>query len=407
MPPREVTCDLCGGKFFPRSLPHHRKTCEQKVQTQMLECPYCMMRVTLLEMDSHVLSCKAAKAAGAMPTGQSAQLRHRLEGRPGPPPQVNLPAGRSAPGKAAAQADAPSSATTAAAEAGLVPCAICGRTFSMDRVAKHQAICQKASKKRPVFNCQREYCEGDKVIGVGNDKATGVGNAQPSRLSSTTREPPENVLSRARPLKVKRQPSVPIREKAAPQGSVRPAAAATAKLAKPVPRAAWQEKSRALREAVRQARLQANPKASPKAPPLNFSDSKTSTGAMTTQPMSAAAPPLNRRDRPTSGPSSGPREHRHSITGTTGLSLASRSSGQRSTGTSFDDPSMGVQQLRAYNPPPRPLVTRAVLPSSNNVWSRQEVQNSSNIRGSQASSQTWQQAPIPLRQPMVSHIQRP
>merc|ERR1719247_4054749 len=31
-------------------------------------------------MDSHILTCKAAKAAGAMPTGQSSRLRSRLEG---------------------------------------------------------------------------------------------------------------------------------------------------------------------------------------------------------------------------------------------------------------------------------------------------------------------------------------
>merc|ERR1719271_1129870 len=30
-------------------------------------------------MDSHILTCKAAKAAGAMPTGQSSRLRSRLE----------------------------------------------------------------------------------------------------------------------------------------------------------------------------------------------------------------------------------------------------------------------------------------------------------------------------------------
>merc|ERR1719331_1041530 len=30
-------------------------------------------------MDAHILTCKAAKAAGAMPTGQSSSLRSRLE----------------------------------------------------------------------------------------------------------------------------------------------------------------------------------------------------------------------------------------------------------------------------------------------------------------------------------------
>ena len=49
----------------------------------------------------------------------------------------------------------------------------CGRTFAPDRVAKHQAICQKAnSKKRPTFRSekQRVYCEGGSggaVVGRG------------------------------------------------------------------------------------------------------------------------------------------------------------------------------------------------------------------------------------------------
>ena len=48
----------------------------------MIDCPYCSMSVTQLEMDGHVASCRAAKAAGAKPTGQSAQLRQRLSEGP-------------------------------------------------------------------------------------------------------------------------------------------------------------------------------------------------------------------------------------------------------------------------------------------------------------------------------------
>lgn len=33
---------------------------------------------------------------------------------------------------------------------------VCGRTFSMDRIAKHQAVCLKLRKKRPVFQAQRQ-----------------------------------------------------------------------------------------------------------------------------------------------------------------------------------------------------------------------------------------------------------
>jgi len=47
----------------------------------------------------------------------------------------------------------------------LVPCAICGRTFAEDRLEKHETICRNSSsKKRKVFQPQREYTVGDKEI---------------------------------------------------------------------------------------------------------------------------------------------------------------------------------------------------------------------------------------------------
>ncbi|CAE7208078.1 ZC2HC1B [Symbiodinium pilosum] len=47
-------------------------------------------------------------------------------------------------------------------DAALFPCQVCGRTFSADRVHKHQAICLKVRKKRPVFRAekQRVFMEG-------------------------------------------------------------------------------------------------------------------------------------------------------------------------------------------------------------------------------------------------------
>eukprot|EP00929_Paragymnodinium_shiwhaense_P090146 TRINITY_DN50346_c0_g2_i1.p1 TRINITY_DN50346_c0_g2~~TRINITY_DN50346_c0_g2_i1.p1 ORF type:complete len:497 (-),score=101.14 TRINITY_DN50346_c0_g2_i1:399-1889(-) len=263
MPPREVICELCGGKFFQHSLPHHQKTCVVKMRTQAFECPYCSMAVTQLEIDSHILTCKAAKAAGALPTGQSKLLRQRLQQKAAPKPaaaagngaalrgksgsgdqqvrpgaMVRLDGLRAAPelngaigvcerwepsqerwvirlldgqekalkpqnvsfvgapteeprrvrsgqgnklpsnakqGLDLAHAFAPPS------DVGLVPCRICARTFSIDRVAKHQSICQKTSAaKRPVFRSekQRLYCEGGsdgRVIGMGQP-------IRPSRL---------------------------------------------------------------------------------------------------------------------------------------------------------------------------------------------------------------------------------
>lgn len=174
MPPREVFCDLCGGKFFAHSLPHHRKSCEKKVQSQMHECPYCAVAVTQLEMDSHILSCKVAKAAGAKPTGQSAQLRQRLQqDRRGTATAASgrlisqtssqgARCGREVPLNEISGRRTPMDQHGAGADSVLLPCQVCGRTFSADRIAKHQAICLKVSKKRPIFRAekQRVFMEG-------------------------------------------------------------------------------------------------------------------------------------------------------------------------------------------------------------------------------------------------------
>eukprot|EP00434_Breviolum_minutum_P028045 symbB.v1.2.024810.t1/scaffold2358.1/size81431/1 len=181
--PREVFCDLCGGKFFPHSLPHHRKSCQKKVQAQMIECPYCNMGML-------------RKAAGAKPTGQSAQLRQRLlsdgprasiskerrgtattasgrlisqtgsQGAPGreTPPQSQE---KKIPGTGATAYSG-----TSPEAAVLVPCQVCGRTFNMDRIAKHQAVCLKLRKKRPVFQAQKQ-----RLFMEGGSTGTVVGSA--------------------------------------------------------------------------------------------------------------------------------------------------------------------------------------------------------------------------------------
>eukprot|EP00435_Cladocopium_sp_Y103_P069159 s880_g32.t2 len=171
--PREVFCDLCGGKFFPHSLPHHRKSCQKKVQSQLMECPHCSTGVTQLEMDAHLLQCKAAKAAGAKPTGQSAHLRQRLlEGNRASQGSKERHGERRSTATAASgrlisqtgsqgalgkEMQAPhqvepktAAVTPVSAYSGtspdcavLLPCQVCGRTFNMDRIAKHQAVCLK------------------------------------------------------------------------------------------------------------------------------------------------------------------------------------------------------------------------------------------------------------------------
>lgn len=144
MPPKAVVCSLCGGKFFKSSLAHHQKVCREKVGRQCHECPYCHGLWPMLEMDAHIMTCPAALSAGARPTGASAALakrlsdhRNRLEN--GIPEIVEERAlGGNCMGEIAEYEDQNDTR---------VPCQICGRKFAMERIGKHQAICEKIASK--------------------------------------------------------------------------------------------------------------------------------------------------------------------------------------------------------------------------------------------------------------------
>eukprot|EP00933_Yihiella_yeosuensis_P070900 TRINITY_DN79067_c0_g1_i1.p1 TRINITY_DN79067_c0_g1~~TRINITY_DN79067_c0_g1_i1.p1 ORF type:complete len:428 (+),score=57.07 TRINITY_DN79067_c0_g1_i1:96-1379(+) len=285
MPPREVICDLCGGKFFAHSLPIHRRTCEVKVQSQLHDCPYCGMAVTQLEMDAHVMSCKAAKAAGGKPTGQSAHLRQRLQpqdrrgsaaaasgrlqlsqnsgsqarlGHKDPYSAEKLSGNGAFRGACGGEASAFGAPDVNGAGAGLVPCRICGRTFSIDRVAKHQAICQKVNKvkKRPVFHSEKQ-----RVFLEGGSSGKVVGAAAPLSKASAAMSSTRNRVGGAG----RSFPGVP-------QNATN-----------------WREQSRAFREAMRAARG---------APPRRSSSGRGNSGLGAPQSSSRSASNGLPRSRP-------------------------------------------------------------------------------------------------------------
>eukprot|EP00927_Polykrikos_kofoidii_P024028 TRINITY_DN21931_c0_g1_i1.p1 TRINITY_DN21931_c0_g1~~TRINITY_DN21931_c0_g1_i1.p1 ORF type:complete len:440 (-),score=41.01 TRINITY_DN21931_c0_g1_i1:154-1473(-) len=183
MPPRAVICELCGGKFFRSSLAIHQKTCRTKVGVQMHECPYCHAGVPMLEMDIHVTKCPEARAAGAKPTGASASLAKRLEtnrqrSEAGLPHPCEVEDSRAIGGNAGR--DGPSE--YGGGDDVRIACQACGRKFNMDRVTKHQAICEKLKAKgpRPEYPVQRSYMEGGSkgtCIGVAAAAPSGRGRS--------------------------------------------------------------------------------------------------------------------------------------------------------------------------------------------------------------------------------------
>lgn len=150
MAPSAVSCSLCGGKFFKASLAHHQKVCQERIGKQCHECSYCHSLVPLLEMDAHIRTCEVARAAGAKPTGASSALARRLQKHS--KRLVAVAAGIPEITEDNHLVDHEKWDMPEFGDHGdsRIPCQCCGRRFAIDRIGKHQAVCQKAlTKKRP------------------------------------------------------------------------------------------------------------------------------------------------------------------------------------------------------------------------------------------------------------------
>ncbi|KAL8452203.1 hypothetical protein Emed_001510 [Eimeria media] len=131
MAPRGIICHMCGGEFFKQSLPIHQKACAAKQRHILLQCQHCNKEVPKLELEEHLARCpKAPKRKAA-----AQQLSEHTAGGGG-------------------------EVSTVFDASGRLQCAVCGRWFNADRVAKHQGICERTSqKKRAVFDSfkQRKF----------------------------------------------------------------------------------------------------------------------------------------------------------------------------------------------------------------------------------------------------------
>ncbi|KAL8433644.1 hypothetical protein ACSSS7_003742 [Eimeria intestinalis] len=127
MAPRGIICHMCGGEFFKQSLPIHQKACAAKQRHILLQCQFCNKELPKLELEEHLARCsKAPKRKAA--AQQSSE--HGAEG---------------------------GGVSTVFDASGRLQCAVCGRWFNADRVAKHQGICERTSqKKRAVFDSFRQ-----------------------------------------------------------------------------------------------------------------------------------------------------------------------------------------------------------------------------------------------------------
>ena len=198
MPPRDVACDICGGRFFPSSLPFHRKSCMQtymRRQEQAAEEDPRTFESNLRQPAWVGSSSDAARRNNANNGGSyDSDDYFSFDGRGDPRDAPRISGGRGSR-EAKKRGYEPSYSSTSAPPGGPrrlpgshpshgtgtgeqqdvsiragssrydlngagagpsnVPlsfreCRVCGRSFAPDRIGKHESVCQNAHKKRKV-----------------------------------------------------------------------------------------------------------------------------------------------------------------------------------------------------------------------------------------------------------------
>eukprot|EP01017_Pseudomicrothorax_dubius_P038546 TRINITY_DN5791_c0_g2_i3.p1 TRINITY_DN5791_c0_g2~~TRINITY_DN5791_c0_g2_i3.p1 ORF type:complete len:611 (+),score=103.21 TRINITY_DN5791_c0_g2_i3:105-1937(+) len=117
-----VMCEFCNRTFLPERMPGHRKTCTKEKPFKPLP-PRASQLMNAGEQDDRISNAPSNAGRSNRPSG------------------ANMAGGRGAGGYNVDYGDAYGDG------GDLNPCRICGRSFANDRLAKHEAICQKASAK--------------------------------------------------------------------------------------------------------------------------------------------------------------------------------------------------------------------------------------------------------------------
>lgn len=130
MPKNDVSCPLCGKLFFPHSLPIHLPQCKKKQACLELPCEWCDMPVRKGEMGLHRGKCpkKPSKTVQKLDSAP-------LQGNNGYAMAFDKEMDPNGEGTGSSSVD------------HRIPCAVCGRKFNPDRIAKHQKICRSVKAK--------------------------------------------------------------------------------------------------------------------------------------------------------------------------------------------------------------------------------------------------------------------
>eukprot|EP01004_Peranema_trichophorum_P000831 NODE_1093_length_2134_cov_85.591745_g926_i0.p1 GENE.NODE_1093_length_2134_cov_85.591745_g926_i0~~NODE_1093_length_2134_cov_85.591745_g926_i0.p1 ORF type:complete len:550 (-),score=104.94 NODE_1093_length_2134_cov_85.591745_g926_i0:417-2066(-) len=132
MPPKFVSCYLCGQQYGLSSLPIHQQSCYKKRISEWEQRP------------------KATR--GPPPTHPSQVPNHGIA----PTQKQNTHQG--------ASGASTTPVVQTAIVGGLVPCEYCGRTFNGDRIEKHMEACKKSqNSKRSKFNSSKQRIKGTEL----------------------------------------------------------------------------------------------------------------------------------------------------------------------------------------------------------------------------------------------------
>lgn len=201
-PPQAILCDLCGQKFFKRSLPIHRKQCEKKYQAAFTECKKCLRKVSNDEYEKHFSECKVVR------TQRVAKPRVQKERAIKPAADV---AKKSPNEDGESDSESESSSDE---EDYREECGFCQRKFNPDRIAKHEQICATNSerKRRKQFkSASQSRLEGTEFEQYIDPSTRRQVDDAPSRWRND-HERLKGIVEQGRLVKVFQESGIPLSE---------------------------------------------------------------------------------------------------------------------------------------------------------------------------------------------------
>eukprot|EP00916_Digyalum_oweni_P019995 GHVL01033452.1.p1 GENE.GHVL01033452.1~~GHVL01033452.1.p1 ORF type:complete len:1561 (-),score=239.08 GHVL01033452.1:3575-8257(-) len=194
MPGVAITCNSCGGKFFPSSLQFHIKQCLKKQSYVEVPCQYCDDPIRQMDMEAHLKSCQVRKRQANSKERSNSRIDLKslnnknfvISSNAGAALKTIRDQGYCKSANQAKIDPNEKGRSQSLGRTGLIPCAVCGRTFQAARLSKHQSICRATASKmsqRKVFDTAQKRKKA-----IGMDEGEFHPNEYPQESSSNRNE---------------------------------------------------------------------------------------------------------------------------------------------------------------------------------------------------------------------------